>query len=247
MNKEIQALENNKTWDLTSLPANKSPIGCKWVFRIKYFIDGTIDKFKARLMAKGFTQSEGIDYKETFAPVAKMVTIRALLALAVQRNWFIQQQDVNNAFLHGDLNEELYMTLFQDYNTTLPPGTICKLKKSLYGLNYADTSLFTLTQGENTVILLIYVDDTLLVRNCQILLTEIKGKLNKEFSIKDLGHLNYYLGIEFLKNSSCLNMSQRKYALDLLQQANVLNDKPSITPLDPVKSLNDTDGDPLPE
>nr|GEW20445.1 retrovirus-related Pol polyprotein from transposon TNT 1-94 [Tanacetum cinerariifolium] len=111
MNKEIQALKNNKTWDLTSLPANKSPIGCKWVFRIKYFADGTIEKYKARLMAKKFTQTEGINYKETFALVAKMVTVRALLALVVHTNWSIQQLDVNNAFLHGDLNEEVYMSI----------------------------------------------------------------------------------------------------------------------------------------
>ncbi|GJZ67473.1 retrovirus-related pol polyprotein from transposon TNT 1-94 [Tanacetum coccineum] len=227
MQKEIQALENNNTWDLTSLPANKSPIGCKWVFRIKYLVDGTIERFKARLVAKGFTQTKGVDYKESFAPVAKMVTLRAILALEVHKNWSIQQLDINNAFLHMDLHEEVYMSLPQGYSKSLPPGIVCKLKKSLYGLkqtsrqwftklstfllnlnfkqSYADTSLFTLNQGEHMGMLLIYVDDILLVRDFQILL--------------------------------------RKYALDLLQQANVLNDKPYITPLNPVTYLNDTDGD----
>ncbi|XP_071712254.1 uncharacterized protein [Rutidosis leptorrhynchoides] len=109
MNKEITALESNQTWELVTLPPNKVPIGCKWVYMIKHNADGSIERFKARLVAKGFTQKEGIDFKETFAPVAKMVTVRTFLAIGIQKGWHIHQLDVNNAFLHGDLHEEVYM------------------------------------------------------------------------------------------------------------------------------------------
>ena len=224
MHLEIKALEANDTWEITLLPPGKYPIGCKWVFRIKYKADGTIERFKARLVAKGFTQKEGIDYKETFAPVAKMVSVRALLAVAIHNNWIIEQLDINNAFLHGDLHEEVYMTIPQGYSTDLPPNSVCKLKKSLYGLkqanrqwftkltsfllmlgfhqSYADTSLFTYTKGSQFLALLIYVDDILLAGNDRLLIDSVKLQLHNKFNIKDLGALHYYLGIEIFQNST---------------------------------------------
>ncbi|GJW90560.1 retrovirus-related pol polyprotein from transposon TNT 1-94 [Tanacetum coccineum] len=136
MNLELAALEANHTWSITELPPGKTPLGNKWVYRIKCKADGTIDKYKARLVAKGFTQQEGIDFHETFAHVAKMVTVRALLATAIHNNWQIAQLDINNAFLHGDLIEEIYMKLPQGYPS--PSKTsVCKLQKSLYGLKQA--------------------------------------------------------------------------------------------------------------
>ncbi|GJY91534.1 retrovirus-related pol polyprotein from transposon TNT 1-94 [Tanacetum coccineum] len=111
MQKELQALKANKTWELILLPHDKVPIGCKWVYRIKFHADDSIERYKARLVAKGFTQKERIDYKETFAPVAKMVSVKALLAVATANNWFIEQLDINNVFLHEDLNDEVYKTL----------------------------------------------------------------------------------------------------------------------------------------
>jgi len=114
MQQEVQALHANKTWSLVPPPAHKRPIGCKWVFKIKYNPNGTIDRYKARLVAKGFSQVEGIDYRETFAPVAKLTTVRILLSLAAMQNWHLHQLDVNNAFLNEDLDEDVYMQL--------PPG-----------------------------------------------------------------------------------------------------------------------------
>lgn len=114
MDVQLIALEENHTWQIVDLPLGKTPIGCILVYKIKHKADGSIERFKVRLVAKGYTQMEGIDYFDTFSPVAKITTIIVLLSLAVVKGWHLEQLDVNNAFLHGDLHEEVYMTL--------PPG-----------------------------------------------------------------------------------------------------------------------------
>ena len=111
---EISTLEANNTWSLTPLPSHKRTISCKWVYKVKFKFDGFVERYKARLVAKGFTQKEGLDYLETFSPVAKLVSVKCLLAFAVVQAWYLCQLDVNNAFLHSDLHEEVYMDL--------PPG-----------------------------------------------------------------------------------------------------------------------------
>ncbi|GKC07999.1 retrovirus-related pol polyprotein from transposon RE2 [Tanacetum coccineum] len=215
MAKEIKALEDNKTWILTQLPPGKSAIGHKWVYRIKYLANGSVENYKARVGAKGYNQKEGVDYKETFALVAKMVTVRTLLVVAISKGWFIEQLDINNDFLHGDLHEEVYMTV--------PQGQWFKKLTSF----------------------LLSKDDILITGNDQSFINNLKSQLHDTFSIKDLGPINYYLGIEFLRNSNGLAMSQRKYTLDLLRLANVLDSKPYATPIDPNVKLNHTDGFPL--
>ena len=109
MDEEIQALQQNRIWDLVDLPPDKSAIECKWIYKIKTKSDGSIDRYKARLVAKGFTQEYGIDYKETFAPVARLTTVQTLIALVVVRHWSLFKMDDKNAFLNGDLFEEVYM------------------------------------------------------------------------------------------------------------------------------------------
>jgi hypothetical protein len=133
MDAELQALEENQTWILTDLPPGKDVVDCNYVYKIKRNSNGSVERLKARLVAKGYIQQEGIDYPKTFSPVAKMVTVRYLLSVANVRVWHLHQFDVNNAFLHGDLEGEIYMRKPPGYNK----GTtrqVCKLLKSLYGL-----------------------------------------------------------------------------------------------------------------
>jgi hypothetical protein len=142
MHEEMEALHKNKTWDLVKLPNGKKVVGWKWVFTIKYKANGFVEQYKARLVAKGFTQTYGIDYEETFAPVAKMNSIRALLSIAANLNWPLHQFDVKNAFLHGDLEEEVYMEIPPGLEDSSSTGKVCKLKKALYGLKQSPRAWF---------------------------------------------------------------------------------------------------------
>lgn len=131
MQAEIQALEQNQTWSMQLLPPGKKALGSKWVYRIKYNYDGTIERFKARLVVLGNHQVEGINYTETFAPVAKMATVRTMLAVAAAKSWELHQMDVHNAFLHGDLNEEVFIKMPPGFSASTP-NMVCKLRKSSY-------------------------------------------------------------------------------------------------------------------
>ncbi|GAA0149435.1 transmembrane signal receptor [Lithospermum erythrorhizon] len=140
MQAKIQTLENNHTWTLASLPPGKQALGSRWIYKVKHKLDGTVERFKARLVVFGNHHIEGIDYSDTFALVARMVTVRTFLAVAAAKDWELHQMDVHNAFLHGDLTKEVYMKI--------PPGfeqgrcgQVCRLRKSLYGLKHAPRSI----------------------------------------------------------------------------------------------------------
>ncbi|KAJ0588916.1 putative RNA-directed DNA polymerase [Helianthus annuus] len=269
MKKEIQALEQNETWTLEKLPEGKRAIDSKWVYKIKYKPNGEVERYKARLVAKGFTQIEGVDFHDTFAPVAKLVaklvTVRTLLALASKRNWFVHQLDVNNAFLHGDLNEEVYMKIPQGFSKE-NETRVCRLRKSIYGLKQASRnwyhkfttfliglafkqskanhSLFLYKKNGSFVAILIYVDDVIIVGNDNWKIQETKNHLDNQFSIKNLSSLKYFLGIEVAKTSEGLVLSQRKFTLDILEDGGMLRCRPSTFPIEPNLKLDKGEDDP---
>lgn len=220
MKAEYDALMSNGTWSLVPLPSNRQVIGCKWVYRIKENPDGTVNRYKARLVAKGFHQQLGFDYTKTFSPVVKPVTVRILLILVVSNHWSLQQLDINNAFLNGDLAEEVYMTQPPGFEST-QSGLVCKLHKALYGLKQAprawfeklttasvsfgfkaskcDPSLFLQCEGLHCTYILIYVDDIIVTGSSPTLVQSLISKLQSTFALKLLSNLEYFLGIEVCK------------------------------------------------
>lgn len=271
VNLELGALEENRTWDVVSLPIGKNVVGCKWIFTIKYNADGTIERYKARLVAQGFTQQEGVDYMDTFSPVAKLTTVKVLLGLAAAKDWTLTQMDVSNAFLHGELDEEIYMSLPQGYTpapgTCLPPNPVCRLRKSLYGLkqasrqwykrlssvllgaNYvqspADNTLFVRKVLDSYVAVLVYVDDILIASNDDAAVKKLQALLRSEFKIKDLGPARFFLGLEIARSVEGISVCQRKYTLNLLEDSGLLGCKPSSVPMDPTLHLTKDLGKPL--
>jgi len=268
MNVELDALVSTSTREICSLHDGKRAIGCKWVFKIKYKSDGTIERYKARLVANGYTQQEGVDYIDTFSPIAKLTSVRLILALAAIHNWSISQMDVTNAFLHGDFEEEIYMQLPQGYTPRkgelLPKRPVCRLVKSLYGLKQAsrqwfhkfsgvliqngfmqslfDPTLFVRVREDTFLALLVYVDDIMLVSNKDSAVIEVKQILAKEFKLKDLGQKRYFLGLEIARSKEGISISQRKYALELLEEFGFLGCKPVPTPMELNLKLSQEDG-----
>jgi LPS sulfotransferase NodH len=265
MANELIVLAANNTWSLTPLPPGKNPIGCKWVYKVKLKADGTLEMYKARLVAKGYTQQEGLDNLKTFSPVAKFSTVRTLLAVAFAQNWSLTQLDVNNAFLHGDLTEEVYMDLPPGFPSKGETKLVCKLNKSLCGLKQAsrqwfakfsatiikqgfiqsnsDYSLFIRFQGTTFIALLVYVDDILLASNNIEAVHTLKNSLHAEFKLKDLGNLKYFLGLEVARSTKGISLCQRKYALDILSDSGMLGCKLVITPMEQNLKLCQLDGD----
>ncbi|RVW71473.1 Retrovirus-related Pol polyprotein from transposon TNT 1-94 [Vitis vinifera] len=184
--------------------------------------DGNVDRYKAQLVAKGFTQSYGIDYQETFAPVAKLNTVHVLLSLAANLDWSLHQLDVKNAFLNGDLEEEVYMDIPAGLETTSNFNKVYRLRKSLYGLKQSPRPGLNGDHEEKIDLL--------------------KKLLTKEFEIKDLGNLKYFLGMEIARSKKGIAVSQRKYVLDLLNETRMLGCKPTETPMDTTVKLEESDG-----
>lgn len=253
MKTEITALETQHTWDVTDLPPGRKAIGCQWLYSNKYNADGTVERPKARLVALGNRQREGMDYKDTFAPVAKMNTVRFLLAVSAAQRWEVHQMDVHNAFLHGDLKEEIYMQLPPGFKTE-KPNQVCRLRKSLYGLKQAprcwvdklsksllafgfeqsqeDYSLFSFVDDAKNICLhiLVYVDDFIIAGNDISTIQRFKNYLHKCFKMKDLGKIKYFLGLEVARGPEGIFVSQRKYALDIIAECGLLGAKPVQTP-----------------
>ena len=236
---------------MCSFLANKKALGCKWIYKIKYHSDGTIERFKARLIILGNHQVEGIGYTETFATVAKLVTVRIVLVVATTKGWDLHQMDVHNAFLHGELQEEVFMKLPPGFHIG-QPGMVCKL--SLHGLkqaphcwfgklssafkhygfhqSYSDYSLCTLIDKDVQLVVLVYIDDLIICGNNSTSIQRFKDYLSQCFHMKDLGLLKYFLGAEVTRSLVGIFLCQRKYALDIISEARLLGVKPMETPIE---------------
>ncbi|KAK1610470.1 hypothetical protein QYE76_034143 [Lolium multiflorum] len=267
MEQEFDALQKNGAWRLVPPVSGVNVIDSKWVFKVKKHADGSIERYKARLVAKGFKQRYGLDYEDTFSPVVKPTTIRLLLSLAVTRGWSLRQLDVQNAFLHGLLEEEVYMRQPPGFVDPSRPQHLCRLVKALYGLKQAprawharlgsvlrahgfvasttDTSLFLLRRPEVTMYLLVYVDDIILISSSDAAADRLASNLSGDFAVKDLGALHYFLGLEVARSSAGLTLTQQKYSMDLLRRAGMLQCKHAITPMSASDRLSAFDGDPL--
>ncbi|XP_076908792.1 uncharacterized protein LOC143565815 [Bidens hawaiensis] len=219
---------------------------------------GTVEReawlwYKARLVAKGYTQTYGIDYSETFSPVAKINTIRVLFSIAANKEWPVYQFDVKNAFLHGELKEEVYMEAPHRFTNNFGEKEVCRLKKALYGLKQSprawfgrftltmkhygfkqsnsDHTLFLKRRNNLITCLIIYVDDMIITGDDKEEITKLKGNLFAEFEMKDIGRLKYFLGIEVLRSKQGIFMCQKKYVLDLLAEVGMIDCKPADTPM----------------
>ncbi|KAG7541464.1 Reverse transcriptase RNA-dependent DNA polymerase [Arabidopsis thaliana x Arabidopsis arenosa] len=254
MGDEINSQVQNNTWNLVPPNPSYNLVGCRWVFRIKRKADGSVDRFKSRLVAKGFHQRPGIDYFETFSPVVKQPTIRLVLGQAVSRGWVLRQLDVNNAFLQGELSEDVYMAQPPGFIDEDRPDFVCKLNKAIYGLkqaprawynalrtflvdcgfynSVADTSLFVLHKLGIYLFVLVYVDDIVVTGNSASHVQAFIDLLAARFSIKDMGELSYFLGIEVTRTEAGLTLTQTKYINDLLHRTNMVSAKPVSTPME---------------
>jgi hypothetical protein len=252
MNEEMESIKKNDTWDLVDLPKEKECIGVKWVYKTKYKANGEVDKHKARLVAKGFAQEYGVDYNETFAPVARLDTIRMVLAIAAQHNWKVYQMDVKSAFLNGYLEEEVYVQQPPGYEVRGQEDKVYRLKKALYGLKQAprawysridsymiknefirstsEPTLYTKVNEQGQILIVcLYVDDLIYTGNLSI--DMFKSAMKKEFEMTDLGLMNYFLGIEVTQNDKGIFICQSKYARDVLKRFRMINCSPVSTPV----------------
>jgi transposase InsO family protein len=256
MREELASIVANHTWTLVPLPAGRKAVGCKWVLKIKRKADGSIDRFKARLVAKGFLQKEGLDYTETFAPVARMPSLRALLAIAAAQDLEVHQMDVRTAFLNGELEEDIYMEQPQGFVASGSQAQLVyKLHRSLYGLKQAgrawykkidaalselglrptasDSCIYVLHEASTTVYILLYVDDLLLISNDLGRLSLIKAELSKRFDMKDLGEAQFILGIQIQRDRARrrISLSQSEYIKTILNRFDMAECKPVRSPM----------------
>ncbi|CAN6485107.1 unnamed protein product [Victoria cruziana] len=250
INEELFALENNNTWEIVDLPPGKKSIGCRWIFKVKTKSDGTLERFKATLVAKGYAQEYGLDYDETFAPVAKMTSIRTLISVASVKKWLIFQMNVKNTFLNGVLKEEVFMVAPPGF--CIPQNKVLLLKKALYGLKqtpktwydrfsdvmlkhnfkscYSDTSMFIKDTSIGNVVLFLYVDDMIITGSDYEEILKVKNLLHNSFQMTDLEKLTFFLGIEVAYSQRRYFLSQMKFASDLIQKSGLSDDKVVDTP-----------------
>lgn len=267
MTVEYDALIKNETFKLVPKPPDTNIVRSMWLYKYKLVADGNPVRHKARLVANGKSQEQGLDYDEIFSPVVKPVTIRTVLHLALQRNWEVHHLDVKNAFLHGTLDEPVYMHQPPGMKNETNPYHVCKLEKALYGLKQAprawnarfssfvsgigfhksnsDTSLFVYDKGDQQAFLLLYVDEIHITASSPSLRNKITSLLKQEFEMSEEGLLKYFLGIKVDYNTKGMMLTQSAYAKEILTRASMENCKPISTPVDLKAKLSSDDGAPI--
>lgn len=225
---EIASVIKNETWDLVDLPEGAKAIGLKWIFKIKRNSDGSINKYKSRLVVKVYIQRHGIYFEEVFAPVARIETIRFIIALAATNGWEIHHLDVKTAFLHGDLKETVFVSQPEGFKVKGSEDKVYKLNKALYGLRQAprawneklnkvleklnfmkcskEPSLYQKQEDEHLLLVAIYVDDLLVCGSSLSMISDFKEKMSANFEMSDLRLLTYYLGIEFFQHKDGITL-----------------------------------------
>ena len=252
MIEEMDALTDNGTWDLVHLPAGKKAIGCRWVFTVKVNPDGSIARLTTRLVAKGYAQTYGVDYFDTFSPIAKLISIRQFISLVATLGWDLYQLDIKNAFLHWDLEEEVYMEQPLWFVAQGEISRVCRFRKLLYGLKQSphvwfgifseviekfgmwksksDNSVFYRNSQVGIILLVVYVDDIIIIGDDMEGVSSLKSFIHSQFHTKDLCMLKY-LGVEVMRSKREIFLSQRKYVLDLLSETGKLATKPCQFPM----------------
>ncbi|GJZ23816.1 retrovirus-related pol polyprotein from transposon TNT 1-94 [Tanacetum coccineum] len=253
MQEELNQFVANDVWELVPQPRNMTIIGTKWVFRNKLDENGVVSRNKARLVAQGYNQQEGIDYDETYAPVARLESIRILLAYACALDFKLFQMDVKSAFLNGFINEEVYVAQPPGFIDFKKPDHVYKLKKALYGLKQApkawydrlkaflikheykmgmvDNTLFTKKKSSNLIIVQIYVDDIIFGSTCQDMCDEFAKIMHDEFEMSMMGELNFFLGLQIKQMEDGIFFNQYKYIKEMLKKFSLEDSKPMKTPM----------------
>ncbi|GJY51611.1 retrovirus-related pol polyprotein from transposon TNT 1-94 [Tanacetum coccineum] len=253
MQEELNQFVANDVWELVPQPRNMTIIGTKWVFRNKLDENGIVSRNKARLVAQGYNQQEGIDYDETYAPVARLESIRILLAYACALDFKLFQMDVKSAFLNGFINEEVYVAQPLGFIDFEKPDHVYKLKKALYGLKQApkawydrlkaflikheykigmvDNTLFTKKKSSNLIIVQIYVDDIIFSSTCQDMCDEFAKIMHDEFEMSMMGELNFFLGLQIKQMEDGIFFNQSKYIKEMLKKFGLEESKPMKTPM----------------
>lgn len=246
---EIDSLERNKTWTLVKLPEGRAPISCKWLFKVKPDESGEGSRYKARLVARGFSQKAGFDYAETYSPVARLDTVRVVLAIANAQRMAVHQMDVKTAFLNGHLEEEIYMSQPEGFERG--KHLVCRLNRSLYGLKQAsrfhsfverlgfrrslsDPCLYVKGSESSQIILVLYVDDLLVVSRQLKAVEAVKRCLSSEFEMSDVGEVRTFLGMRIDRDveGRSLRISQRVFLENLLRRFNMSECKAASTPIE---------------
>ena len=246
----------NRTWEIVKLPPDKKAIGSGWVYKVKRNADGSIERYKGRLVAKGFSQRPGLDFTEVFAPTARQASIRLILALAAIEDLHLHSIDISHAFINGELEEEIYMEQpegFQEHG----PEYVCKLGCAIYGLHQAsrvwnkdlhstltsmgfkclesDWSIYLSSRDDIRIIMPVVVDDMTLASKSQGAIDDFIKELSQHYDLRNLGPTSFFLGIEIKRDrpNRTISLCQRQYIVNMLEHFKLTDCNSVLTPIDP--------------